>query len=169
MRLLPLSAPFLWSAASRLSSAASGPMLPRAGWALVAAALATSVPIRRYYMRRFGNTRKVSWRNMFTWLGSLAALFALEWAREAWRVPVSLLIVFVAVVLARLGLSAHRLRVHYLWITAACLLFSLLAPLGASSEIRAAAFDLLLGIGLLIAAIGDDRVLRRVMDRKVPA
>ena len=144
-------------------------MLPRAGWALVATALATSVPIRRYYMRRFGNTSTASWRTMFALLGSLAALCALEWAREAWRVPVSLLVVFAAVALARLGLSADRLRVHYLWITAACVMFSLLAPLGASSEIRAAAFDLLLGIGLVIAAIGDDRVLRRVMDRKVLA
>jgi hypothetical protein len=42
-------------------------------------------------------------------------------------------------------------------------MFALLPLLGVPLEIRAAALDGLIGGGLAVAAIGDDRVLRRVM------
>jgi hypothetical protein len=60
-------------------------------------------------------------------------------------------------------MAAGWLRSHYLFIAAACATFALLPLLGVPLEIRAAALDGLIGGGLAVAAIGDDRVLRRVM------
>ncbi len=167
LRLLPLSVPFLLSGAGRVMRVTAGPGLPRGGWAaLTAVALASSVPIGRYYARRFGEANTFPWRTGLTLIGSLLALLTLEWTREAWHLSVSLPILFVAIVLARLGLAADRLRVHYLWIAAACAAYASLPPLGVALELRAAALDLLVGGGLAVAAIGDDRVLRRTMARK---
>jgi hypothetical protein len=95
-----------------------------------------------------------------------AAFLALEWLREIQELPVALPILFVAVVLARVGMAAGWLRSHYLWIAAACALFALLPALNVNQDMRAAALDGLIGGGLAVAAIGDDRVLRRVMSER---
>jgi len=167
LRLLPLSVPFLLSGADRVARATTGPTLPRGGWAAcVTLALASSVAIGRYYTRRFGQVNTFPWRTGMTLLGGIFTVLALEWMRETWEVPVSLPVVFIAIVLARLGLAADRLRVHYLWIAAACAVYTALPPLGVALELRTAALDLLLGGGLAVAAIGDHRVLQRAMARK---
>ena len=170
LRLLPRSVPFLLSALWRLAFPASGSALPRAGWALlVAAAIAASVPIGRYYTRRYGDADVFPWRAAVTLLGGAVAVLALEWIQELRPFPVSLPIVFVAVALARVGLSSDGLRLHYVWIAAACAVFAALAPLGVPLDVRAAALDLLLGGGIAVAAIGDDRVLRRAMTERALA
>lgn len=162
LRLLPLSVPFLLSSLSRLAPSAA--LLSGGGWTLLLiSAFVASTLIGRYYSRRFGDTRPFRWRSVLQVAAGTAAFFALEWLQEIRPFPVSLPILFVAVVLARVGTAAGRLRSHYLWIAAACALFGLLPVLGASLDVRAAAFDGLIGGGLAVAAIGDDRVLRSVM------
>jgi hypothetical protein len=100
---------------------------------------------------------------MLTLLGSCAGFLWFEWLQEILALPVSLPLLFVAVALARLGLVAGRLRIHYLWIAAAVAAFAMLPHDGISADTRAAAAHLLVGGGLVVAAIGDDRILRRVL------
>jgi hypothetical protein len=162
LRLLPLSVPFLLSSLSRLSRPA--PFLTATAWAvLLASALALSVLIGRYYARHFGQAQPLGWRTALPLVAATAAFFGLEWLQELRPLPVPLPILFVAVVLARVGIAAGSLRSHYLFIAAACAMFALLPVLGVPLDIRAAALDGLIGGGLAVAAIGDDRVLRRVM------
>ena len=170
LRLLPLSVPFLLSAIWRIAASAAGSTLPRAGWlGLLAAGVAASVPIGRYYTRRFGRANTLPWRTAAALVGATTAVVGLEWVQELRPLPVSLPVVFVAIALARLGLSADGLRIHYVWIAAACVVFTALAPLGVPLDVRAAALDLLVGGGLAAAAIGDDRVLRRALTRRAIA
>ena len=170
LRLLPLSIPFLLSAVWRITTSATGSSLPRAGWiGLLVAGVAASTPIGRYYTRRFGQASALPWRTGAALAGTAAAVVVLEWIQERRPLPISLPVVFVAIALARLGLSADGLRIHYLWIAAACAVFAALAPLGVAFETRAAALDILVGGGLAVAAIGDDRVLRRALTRRALA
>ena len=164
LRLLPLSVPFLLSALWRLAFPGSGSALPSAGWVLlVAAAIAASALIGRYYTRRFGKANVFPWPTAVALGGSAAVVLALEWIQELRRFPVSLPVVFVAAVLARVGLLSDGLRLHYVWIGAACAVFAALTPLGVPPDLRSAALDLLVGGGIAAAGIGDDRVLRRAM------
>lgn len=167
LRLLPLSVPFLLSAVWRLAASATASTLPRAGWiALLAAGMAASAPIGRYYTRRFGRANALPPRTLFGLVGAAAAVVGLEWLQELRPLPVSLPVMFVAIALARLGLSAEGLRIHYLWIAGACALYAALTPLGVAIYMRTAALDLLVGGGLVVAAIGDDRVLRGALTRR---
>jgi hypothetical protein len=170
LRLLPLSVPFLLSGVWRLLGPAAGSTLPRTGWlVLLTAGVAASAPIGRYYARRFGSAAVLPWRTALSLLVAVAAIVALEWVQERLEFPLSLPVMFVAIVLARVGLSADRLRIHYVWIAAACALFAALAPLGVPPDVRSAALDVLVGGSLVIAALGDDRVLRRALTRRALA
>jgi hypothetical protein len=170
LRLLPLSVPFLLSALSRLApaqSASAAAPLPGAAWTLlIVSALAASTLIGRRYSRQFGRSHPFRWRSVLQIVAGTAAFLALEWVRERQELPVALPMLFVAVVLARVGMAAGWLRSHYLWIAAACALFALLPTLNINQDMRAAALDGLIGGGLAVAAIGDDRVLRRVMSER---
>jgi len=167
LRLIPLGLLFLGSALSRQWTASQGvdPVSTRR-WVLVffAVALASSYAFRAYYHRRFGRTRALPARTgAATLVGCFVVIAILVWVQDQHQWLVSVPILFVAAVLARLGLVAHRLRVHYLWIAAACIAFALLGPLGASVGIRDVAFDVLIGGGLLVAGFGDHYVLRRAL------
>jgi hypothetical protein len=164
LRLLPLGVPFLLSSLWRLTHPALEPFLSASGWALLlASAFVLSALIGRYYARHFGQAHPLRWRTVLPLVAVTAAFFWLEWLQELRPLPVPLPVLFVAVVLARIGMAAGWLRSHYLFIAAACAMFALLPLLGVPLEIRAAALDGLIGGGLAVAAIGDDRVLRRVM------
>jgi len=166
LRLLPMSVPFLVSAIWRHGP--PGSSLSSVWWGMsLGLAIAASIPIRRYYSRRFGDAAALRWRTgALTLLVVTACLVCLGWMQELRPAPVSLPVAFVAIALAKLGLAANRLRAHYLWIAAACVLFEALPPLGANAEVRAATFDGLVGGGLAVAAIGDHRVLRRLMTNR---
>jgi hypothetical protein len=170
LRLLPLSVPFLFSGIWRLVAPASGSAWPTIGWALlIAAALVASVPIGRYYTRRFGGADVLPWRAVAALVGTAIAVLALEWVQELRPFPLSLPVVFIAAALAHVGLSSDGLRLHYVWIAAACLVFAALAPLGVPVGLRAAALDLLVGGGIAAAGIGDDRALRRALTERALA
>jgi len=162
LRLLPLSAPFLLAAGEQ---AAGTSLVPAAIWSLlVVAAVAAPYPIGRYYARRFGRARPPRWRTgALTLLACAAAFLWFEWLQETLSPSISLPLLFVATLLARLGLVAGRLRAHYLWIAVAVALFAVLAGAGLSPGARAVTGDLLIGASLVVAGVGDDRVLRRVL------
>jgi len=162
LRLLPLSVPFLLSA---MSQAAPSPLLTgRAFVVLLATAIAASFPIGTYYVRRFGRAQPNPWRTgMATLVAAAAAFLWLEWVQESRPLPLSLPVVFVSLLLARLGCAAGRLRSHYLWLAGACAMFATLPLLHVSMYTRTVAFDLLIGGGLVVAAIGDHCVLLRAM------
>ena len=163
LRLLPLSVPFLLSSLWRLAPSGAT-TLPGTAWTLLlVSAFAASALIGRYYARQFGQAHPFRWWSVLQIVAGTAAFFALEWLQEIRPFPVPLPVLFIAVVLARVGTAAGWLRSHYLWIAAACALFGLLPVLGVPLDLRAAALDGLIGGGLAVAAIGDDRVLRRVM------
>jgi hypothetical protein len=165
LRLLPLGAPFLLAAAERM---AGRPLVPASIWMLlVLAAIAGPYWIGRYYARRFGQALPLRWRTgAVTFVGSCAAFLGFEWLQETLAPPVVLPLLFVAVMLARLGLAAGRLRVHYLWIAAAVAVFAVLSRAAPDSALRPVIGNLLIGGGLVSAGIGDDRVLRRVLTIK---
>jgi len=162
LRLLPLSAPFLLAAVERMAGV---PFVPAGVWALIViACLAAPFGIGQYYTRRFGQAPAPRGRTgMLTLVASCAAFLWFEWLQETLSPPVSLPLLFVAVMLARLGLAAGRLRAHYLWIAAALTTFALLPRAGMADGVRPIVGNLLIGGSLAIAAIGDDRVLRRMM------
>jgi hypothetical protein len=162
LRLLPLSAPFLVAAIERM---VGGPFLPAGIWAVIAlTALIAPYRIGRYYARRFGEAPAPLWRTgMLTLVGTCAGVLWFEWLQETLSPPVSLPLLFVAVALARLGLVAGRLRAHYLWIAAAVAIFAVLPRASVPADVRAVTGELLIGGGLAVAAIGDDRVLRRAL------
>jgi len=162
LRLLPLSVPFVLAAAERM---AERPFVPAGVWALVVvASLAAPFRIGQYYASRFGQAPAPRWRSgTLTLVASCAAFLWFEWLRETLSPSVSWPLLFVAIVLARLGLVAGRLRVHYLWIAVAVAAFALLPHGSMPEDIRAMAGYLLIGGGLAVAAIGDDRVLRRAL------
>ena len=165
LRLLPLSAPFLLAAIERI---AGRPFVPAAVWALLfLAILVAPFRIGRYYARTFGQAPAPRWRTgMFTLIASLAAFLWFEWLQEALAPSVSLPLLFVAVMLARLGLAAGRLRGHYLWIAAAVALFAVLPRADVATGVRPVIGDLLVGGGLAVAAIGDHRVLRQTLSAR---
>src|SRR5262245_1032705 len=118
LRLLPLSVPFLLAAIEGMTG---GRFVPAAVWTLLAlAALTAPFAIGRYYARRFGKAPARSWRTgVLTLVASCVGFLWFEWMQETLSPPVSLPVLFVAILLTRLGLIAGRLRVHYLWIAAA--------------------------------------------------
>jgi hypothetical protein len=96
-------------------------------------------------------------------VGYAALLILAEAIREVagWQLPVPLIV--MAILLVRLGLQAGGLRQHYVWIACACFVFMALGQWSVRPNVRAMELNLLVAGGLVTAAIGDDRVLRRAL------
>jgi len=166
LRVLPLSVPFALAAWWNLlpSMKPTVVSVQTVELALVAVALAASFPIRAYYRRRFGRVPALPWRSgVFPLVGYAALLILAEAIREVagWQLPVPLVV--MAILLVRLGLQAGGLRQHYVWIACACFVFMALGQWSVRPNVRAMELNLLVAGGLVTAAIGDDRVLRRAL------
>ena len=55
------------------------------------------------------------------------------------------------------------MRRHYLAIAVACVAFAIAPLIGVPVTVRDVTFDLLIGLGLLVAGVGDHVVLLRVL------
>ena len=75
----------------------------------------------------------------------------------------SLPLLFLSVMLARLGCCAGRLRSHYLWIAGAFAVAAFGRLLHLPHAVATPLSDLLIGGGIVVAALGDHRVLRRTL------
>ena len=162
LRLLPLCAPFLVAAGRRLAGAAP---IPWRIWAVIAAAsLAATLPIGRWYTRRFGRVHRDLWRSgAGPLVGAVAVALGLLRLQEVLSPTVSLPLLFLAAVFARLGLAGGRARVHYAAIAAAVAAYALLPAAGVPPDALAVTGHLLAAGCIAVAAIGDHRVLRRTM------
>ncbi len=169
LRLLPLGAAVLLAALAGRHAAAFGISAAAACLLLLGAGVVASFPIAQYYERQFGRVAAGRWRaGAVTLIASATAVVGLAWLQGVRPAPVSLPLLFLSIMLARLGLVAGRLRVHYVWIALACGTFALLPLVGVPPALRAPALDALIGGSLIVAAIGDHRVLRRVMSGPPP-
>ncbi len=166
LRLLPLSVPFVVAAWWNLlpSTKPTAVSSRTVELILLAVAVAASFPIRAYYRREFGLVPALPWRSgVLPLVGYLALLVLAEVIREvaAWPLPLPLIV--MAILLVRLGLQAGGLRQHYVWIACGCFVFMALGQWSAPPNVRAMELDLLMAGGVVTAAIGDDRVLRRAL------
>jgi hypothetical protein len=166
LRVLPLSVPFVVAAWWNLLPSTKPTAISARTVELILAAVAVvaSFPIRAYYRRRFGRVPALPWRSgVLPLVGYAALLILAEVIREvaAWQLPVPLVV--LAILLVRLGLQAGGLRQHYVWIACGCFVFMALGQWRVPPNVRAMELDLLMAGGLVTAAIGDDRVLRRAL------
>ena len=105
--------------------------------------------------------REAVHRPRTTWLTAGLYFLTLVVLQALRPLPVSLPLLFVSVTRARLGWVEGRLRVHYLWIAAVCAAFAIIPVFALVPSLRPYGLELLIGTGLIVAAIGDDRVLRK--------
>ena len=166
LRLLPLSVPFVLAAWWDLVPSTKPTAISEraAELILVAIAIALSFPIRAYYHQRFGRVPALPWRSgVAPLVGQCLLLIGAEILRERaqWQFPVPLVV--LGILLVRLGRQAGHLRRHYLWLAGVCVVAMLLTPVHLPPTVRACEFDLLMAGGLMTAAIGDHRVLRRAL------
>jgi hypothetical protein len=76
---------------------------------------------------------------------------------------VSLPALVIAIGLAYPALSGAGLRWHYYLIAAGWLAFAFVPRLNLSAHARDVGLDLLIGVSLIVAGIGDDRLIRRTL------
>jgi hypothetical protein len=169
LRLVPLGLPFLLSAAWRAGQLSWVPGTSGSGaglWflGLLLVGLMCAVALGTYYRERFGSVQPVR-----TFTGPLAALlfagvflFSL-WTQDTLSPSISLPAAAVGLGLGCLAVVGGQVRTHYLALAALCVAFATLGSLGVSFHARDLLFDDLVGIGLIVAGIGDHRLLRRTL------
>ena len=175
LRLLPLAAPFLISAVWRIG--AFGPYLPggpraAAIWfvAALAGAVILSFAIRAWYTNTFGFSSQPMLHSGVLPLSALAIGFVIAvWLQEQWHWPLSVPAVFVAAVLLGIGVSHRAARKHYIAAAFVWLAVVALGTFGLSDATRDAALDLAIALVLIIAGVGDHRLLLRNLHRPTAA
>jgi hypothetical protein len=168
LRLVPLGVLFLISAAWRAGFLSAVIPSDRAAhfWFFsgLAIAVAVSFPIRRSYRRRFGRPpRPERTRTGVVTLTMVTGAFVLTLAVPHLPGSVSLPALAIALALTYPGLSGGGLRWHYLPLAAGWFIFAWLPHLGLSRHVREVGLDVLIAVSLIVAGLGDDRILRRAM------
>jgi hypothetical protein len=169
LRLVPLGVPFVASAGWRAGWLEWWPGTAGRGaacwfWGLLAAAVAISFVIRRWYESRFGIVAPHPIENGALSLGVFAAgLLTTIWCQMVYDPPISLPLLFVAAVLATIARQGLYGRPHYELIAAGSAIVAVLRPLGVPMVVRSIAFDGLIGGGLIVAGLADHRMLRRAL------
>jgi hypothetical protein len=166
LRLVPLGVCFLLSAARGAGFLSWVPGTQGRGadvWFLgvVAAAAVATDWVTAWYGRHMGVARARPSRSGAVTL-VLSCVAFVVWVAlppNPWHVSPALC--FLAAVLAFQGCAPHGLRRHYLPIALVWLLFALTPAIGMPGAVRRVAFDALIGLGLIVAGVGDHRVLQR--------
>jgi hypothetical protein len=168
LRLIPLALCFLGSAAWRAGLLG---WLPGSGgggaraWFLTSLSLAViaSFPIRAHYRRRLGVASSRVTRTGMVTLTACFVYFVILTGLPSNRWHVSIAVLFAALALAHVGLASGGVRRHYLGIAVACLAFAIAPLIGEAGTGREVTLDVLIGLGLLVAGVGDHLVLQRVL------
>jgi len=169
LRLVPLGLLFLAAAAWRSGWLVLPGAADRAEYWFVGGfwiAIGVSFWIRARYQRQFGHLRPLPGRNGFWFfMGLLACVLGALALEEVGRWPFAARAPLVVVVgcLMYLGLAHGALRKHYLIVAFAVLGLIGAQRLGLSPDREQALFDVVIGGGLMIAGLGDDRLLRRLL------
>jgi hypothetical protein len=167
LRLVPLGIPFVASAFWRtgLLPWRFGDASHARAWFFLsfAVALALSVLIGRLYRRWFGAMPpRASRSGAVTLATCFVGVVAFAW-RSPPPSPLFVPAVFVGLAFGRLGCVEHGLRRHYIGLAAACWLFAITPALGVPPPARRVALDFLIGLGLIVAGLGDHAVLQRLL------
>jgi hypothetical protein len=139
-------------------------------WFVVAfaAAIVAAYVIGARYRRRFGSIRLRPFAGGPWHLGVLVALGLGLALQDTFRWPLSLPLLVVGAALGYIGVVRQGLRRHYLWIAAACVLFSNISNFGLPVRTQQVMFDLLIAGGLIAAGIGDHLVLIKTLQAPDP-
>lgn len=170
LRLVPLGLVFLISAAWRIGwlrrwPGATGPGATYWFVAMTALALLASFPIRSWYHRRFGVVRPRPFENgAITLITFTLLLLALVWVEEQLSSPLPLARIFFIGTLVYIGTAQRGMRPHYLVIATACVIVAVWRPLDLPLVEREILTDLLSGLALLVAGIGDHLVVIRALE-----
>jgi hypothetical protein len=168
LRLVPLGVPFLLSAAWRARWLSWWPGVTGRGaavwfFALLATAIAVSFPIRTWYEYHFG---VVVSRGRHSGVGPIVASAAVVvlaiWFQLEFAPPVLTPLLVVGLVLALIGWRDLAVRPHYIAIGVACASYACSQVLGVPLLARAILLDLLVGISLIVAGVGDHRAFVHV-------
>jgi hypothetical protein len=167
LRLVPLGVCFLCSGAWRAGLMEWVPGIAGRGaraWfvASLAVALGLSLVIRARY-RRHGAVRPRATTTGAVTLSVCFVSFVIVGTLppNAWQISAPALL--LAFALAYLGVVADGLRRHYLVIALACLVFACAPLMRVPLAARNVALDLLIGMGLIAAGVGDHVALQRVL------
>lgn len=168
-RLVPLSLVFLVSAFWRAGAIQlPGDRTPYGAEAWffsgLGASIIASYVIRRWYMRSLGSVgQRATHSAAIPILGTciLTVLATLLQSRLHWHL--SLPAVTVALVLFATGVAHHGYRAHYVAAAGVLFTFSILPLLSLGVMALNAALDGVIGISLLIAGLGDHRLLTRTL------
>lgn len=136
------------------------------GWFLggLAFAIAVSYVIRGYYERMLGGIQFRPFRSggpRMLAIGSVVVVSMILQDQFRWAVSVPLIV--LGVVLGYVGVMQRRVRQHYLWIAAACLLMANIGAFGLTARTQQIMLDLLIACGLILAGVGDHFVLMSVL------
>jgi hypothetical protein len=169
LRLVPLSLVFLASAVWRAGllplPGDNQPLVPELWFfaALVTAVLVSFV-LRLWYTSRIGSVGQYGSRSAALPLFATAvAAGAAVWLQVMLQWRISLPAVTVGMALLAVGAAHYEFRRHY--VAAAVVLFAFAVfPLGAwGSKALSAALDGAIGLSMLIAAVGDHRLVVRTL------
>lgn len=170
LRLVPLGVPFLISGAWRSGRFAGIPEITGIAHRylflmLLVAALAVSAFASRYYRRQFGSVQPYPRVGAALALVTFAAALGISvWLQDTFRPAIPLPMVAIGLSLGLLGVAGGYVRVHYLALSALCLVFASSGAFGVPMETRDALLDNLIGLGLIIVGLGDHLLLRRTLE-----
>ena len=137
-------------------------------WFLGALAFAVlaSYGIGAYYRHRFGELALAPYRSGGPHLlANAVVIFVSLVLQDAFNWSVSLPLIVVGILLARVGVTEPRMRGHYLAIAVACFIMANIANVGVAVRTQRVMLDLLIAGGLLVAGIGDHLVLKHMLRR----
>jgi len=133
-------------------------------------AVALSFVIRAWYTKTFGFSSQPMRHSGVLPLSGLAIGFVVAvWLQEQWHWPVSVPVLFIAAVLLSMGVSDRATRKHYIAAAIVWLAIVSLGTFGPSDAARDAAPDLAIALALIIAGVGDHRLLLRNLNRPAEA
>jgi hypothetical protein len=173
LRLLPLaSVALMWAASDvgflRLPDDGDVRTVRAWLWGAIALAVLASFAIRRWYTSTYG---WISQRPLYhagaphVALAVCGGLILWFWDQTAVSTRLPLPLLFVATTTLAVAVAHDPFRRHYFAIAALWFLVSGIRALG--DRIPSSAFDLLIGVSLLVAGVGDHRLLARTL-RPVP-
>jgi len=165
LRLLPLGVVFLvsgsWRAGWLPVPAASH--ASASAWFLggLAVAVGLSFVIRSWYTKRYG---LVSHGMLHSGVVPLTALLIgvllATWLQDQWRWIYPVPTVFVGLALLAIGVNHRATRKHYIVIAALWWWMASLGMFGVSAATQDVAFDMTIGVALIIGGLGDHWLLR---------
>lgn len=169
LRLIPVAIPFLLSAMWRAGCLGWVPDTGGRGaehwFAIVfALALVAAAVLGLFYRRRFGEVQS-AWRlrGRLTLVSALIVLAVAIWLQSRQPTMISLPLLVIGIVVGCLGVVDGLTRPHYLIVSGFCLVLAMLGTFGVAPHTRVVLLDAVIGIGLIVIGLGDDRVLRRTL------